>query len=249
MINKLISKYKPNIISFIGAGGKSELMKKIASVLRSDKKILMSSTIDVTRISEDQIDLIDYEFKEDYNLCRTYENGVYVMAGGITNDNRLKGLPVSTLSSLSKCFDLSLIECDFTQGRSLKAWRKDEPLILDGTDLLIYILDITMIGKILSVDTVHNVDVFVDVTGRKIGEPIELEDIVTLLRHKESNFESLGIRRMMFMNKVEDAHHEKNAIEIFERTKDLGFEIVVFGSIKNNVVTILKEEDENINNF
>lgn len=234
--------YQPKLISFIGAGGKSTLIQNIASKLRKDKKVLISSTIDIKRIPEDRIDLIDYDFKEDYNLCKTYENGIYVISEGLTNDNKLKGLKLDTITNLSNCFDISLIECDYTTGRNLKAWREDEPTIPSGTDLLIYILDVSMIGKKINVENIHNVDVFCDLTGKKIRSTIETDDIVKLILSKEDSFESLGIRRLLFINKVEDEIKEKYALEIYERIKDLGFAIIAYGSVRDNKIITLKEE-------
>lgn len=241
MLNKIIEKYSPKLVSFIGAGGKSSLINMIAAYFRDSKKVLISSTIDIKRIDEDKIDLIDYDFQEDYSLCKTYENGIYVISEGLTNDNKLKGLNKDTISTLSECFDLSLIECDYTTGRNLKAWRDEEPIIPCATNLLVYVLDIQMVGKRISVDYIHNVDVFIDITGKKIGDTIELCDITKLIKSKESNFEALNIRRLMFINKVERTIDKMNTELLFKEIKDLGFEIISYGSIKNNSFTLLKE--------
>lgn len=240
MFKNIIDKYNPKVISFVGCGGKSTLISKLSQIYRKEKKLLYTFTIDVKRVSESLVDLIDYDFKEDYDLCRTYENGIYVISSGITMDNKLRSLPLKSISSLVGCFDLSLVECDLTMDRNLKAWRSNEPIIPDETDMYVSIIDITAIGKKVNVENIHNVDLFCDLTGKKIGDKVDLNDIITLVDNKDSMFKNSKGTKVLFINKVEDEIQYDNAIYIENNIDKLGIDVIIIGSLKEDTFKILK---------
>lgn len=230
-------------VALIGSGGKTTLIRTLARENRSTKRVLISNTINMDRIPEFEVDFIDYEFREDYALCDYSHPGVFVLSYEIEPDNTLRGLPLDVLEAQMDCFELNLIECDESRQRPIKAWRPDEPSLPESTDITLGILDIKALGLKISVETVHNLDVFCDLTSKKVGDIITREDIKKLILNPDMMFRTARGRRVLFINKVE------NPI-MMAYARDLGHEIaqspnapdsIIIGSLLNETYTVIKE--------
>lgn len=231
-------------VALIGSGGKTTLIRILARENRADRRVLVSNTINMDRIPESETDFIDYEFREDYALCDYSHPGVYVLSYEIEPDNTLRGLPLDVLEAQMDCFELNLIECDESRQRPIKAWRANEPSLPESTDITLGILDITALGLKISVETVHNLDVFCDLTQKKVGDIITREDIKKLILNPDMMFRTSKGRRILFINKVE------NPI-ILEYARDLAHEIaqspyapdrIIIGSLVDESYTVIKED-------
>ena len=242
-LSDLISVNSCHCVAFIGSGGKTTLIRTIAKENRATKRVLISNTINMDRIPESEVDFIDYEFREDYALCDYSQPGVHVLSYEIEPDNSLRGLPLDVLETQMACFDLNLIECDESRQRPVKAWRPNEPSLPESTDLTLGVLDITALGLKISVETVHNLDVFCDLTSKKVGDIITREDIKKLILNPDAMFRTAKGRTVLFVNKVE------NPI-LFEYARDLAHEIgqsqnapdmIIIGSLLTKTYTVIKE--------
>lgn len=203
-LSSMILKNPTHNVALIGSGGKTMMVRTLARENRSTRKVLVSNTLNMERIPDSEIDFVDFEFREDYSLCNYTEPGVHVLAYDIEQDNTLRGLELDVLEVQMSCFELCLIECDESRQRPLKAWRGNEPVLPPSTDLTLGILDITAIGLKIAVETVHNLDVFCDLTGKKVGDIITREDIKRLILDPDQMFRTALGRKVLFINKAED---------------------------------------------
>lgn len=204
-LSNLILKDASHIVAVIGSGGKTTLVRILARENRATKRVFISNTLNMERIPEDEIDFVDYEFRQDYSLCDYSHPGVYVLAYEIDQDNMLRGLPLDVIEQQMDCFELCLIECDESRQRPLKAWRPNEPLLPSSTDVTLGVLDITSLGLKISVETVHNLDVFCDLTGKRVGDVITRADIKRLVLDPDMMFRTAKGQTVLFINKVEDS--------------------------------------------
>ncbi|KAF5064207.1 selenium cofactor biosynthesis protein YqeC [Proteiniclasticum sp. QWL-01] len=240
-LSRLILDQTHHAAALIGSGGKTMLIRILARENRSQRRVLVSNTISMERIPEKEIDFVDYEFRQDYSLCEYPKPGVYVLAYDLDQDNTMRGLPLDVLERQMECFDLCLIECDESRQRPVKAWRPNEPDLPKTTDVTIAILDIGCLGLKISVETVHNLDVFCDLTGKKVGDIITREDIKKLVLHPDMMFRNAKGTTVLFINKVENPITEEYA-------RDLAREIakspaspdrIIIGSLLNETYELI----------
>lgn len=196
-------KKMPQRIGIVGSGGKTTLIRQLAKELRDKASVLISSTVCMERIPETELDVIDYEYRFDYHW-QNPAKGIYLMAYEINPNNSLRGLPSPCLQSLSQAFDVTLIEGDESRQRPLKAWRFDEPKLPEDVDLTIGILDITALGQTISAKTIHNLDVYCDLTGDEVGDVITRQDLLEVILHPQQMFRQISSKTVLFINKVED---------------------------------------------
>lgn len=213
-LSDFILKNNPDTVALIGSGGKTTMMRTLARENRKEKRVLLSNTINMERIPEAELDFIDYEYREDYTLCAQDPLGVHLLAYQIEPDNTLRGLPLEVLERQMPCFDLSIVECDESRQRPVKAWRPNEPVLPYTTDVTLAILDITALGLRISVETVHNLDVYCDLTGKKVGDIITRDDIKRLILDPDQMFREAKGERVLFINKVENKILEEYATNL-----------------------------------
>lgn len=242
ILSELILQTNPDTIALIGSGGKTTLMRTLARENRKDKRVLLSNTINMERIPEEEMDFIDYEYRQDYSLCADSPLGVHLLAYEIESDNTLRGLSLEVLESQIPCFDLSIVECDESRQRPIKAWRRNEPVLPFSTDITLGILDITALGLTISVETVHNLDVYCDFTGKKVGDIITREDIKRLILDPNQMFRAAIGERILFINKVENSILEEYAtilareIARSSNTPDT----IIIGSLREERYTVIR---------
>lgn len=228
------------VISIIGAGGKTKLLRILAEENRNTKKVLVTSTVNIDRIPEAEVDFVDYEYRNDYGFRNSSEKGVYVISHAIDNSNRMRGLTLSEIERQLPYFELSIIESDQSKQRHVKVWRPNEPLISDQTDLTLGVLDISALGKRVNVDNIHNLDLFVDFTGKKVGSEIEAKDLLFLVNDPRMMFRTAKGKKALFINKAEGYQLNKAAYNIAAGLNYDEFDLIVVGSLKNRVYDVLK---------
>lgn len=242
-LSSFIFKKPFRVVALIGSGGKTTMIRTLARENRAAKRVFISNTLNMERIPESEVDFVDYEFREDYSLCEYKQPGVHVLAYDIDPDNSLRGLSLEVLEEQINCFELSLIECDESRQRPLKAWRANEPVLPESTDMTLGILDITSIGLKISVETVHNLDVFCDLTGKKVGNIISREDIKRLILDPDMMFRTAKGTRVLFINKAEDPITLEYARELAREIAQFleSPDIIIIGSLTNEYYEVIKE--------
>lgn len=242
-LSSLILDQSRHCVALIGSGGKTTLIRTLARENRASRRVLVSNTINMERIPEAEVDFIDYEFREDYALCDYSQAGVHVLSYEIEPDNTLRGLPLDVLEEQIDCFDLSLIECDESRQRPIKAWRANEPSLPETTDITLGILDITALGLKISVETVHNLDVFCDLTGKKVGDIITREDIKKLILNPDMMFRTARGKTVLFINKVENPIIQEYARDLAHEIgqSPLAPQVILIGSLQDETYTVIKE--------
>lgn len=241
-LSDLILKNNPDTVALIGSGGKTTMMRTLARENRKDKRVLLSNTINMERIPEEEMDFIDYEFREDYSLCADSPAGVHLLAYEIEPDNTLRGLPLEVLEKQMPCFDLNIVECDESRQRPIKAWRPNEPVLPYTTDITLGILDITALGLRISVETVHNLDVYCDFTGKKVGDIITRDDIKRLILDPDQMFRAAMGERILFINKVENSILEEYSTILAREIARAANapDTIIIGSLKDEHYTVIR---------
>ncbi|MBF4693542.1 selenium cofactor biosynthesis protein YqeC [Fusibacter ferrireducens] len=201
---------KSLVVSVVGAGGKTSLIYHLANQLKSEFRILVTTTTMM--------------FKPDVGLDHTiYQQGLQeralleklMLLAPLTTSNqvtglflnevgagldidgsqviKLKGVDQTLVDQIAKAnlYDLILIEADGSRRRPLKAYGTHEPVLPQCSDLVIVVMGLRGLNQPVSEETVHRLDQFSALTGKKAGDALHFEDLLTLFSGEESFLKSV----------------------------------------------------------
>lgn len=240
----LIDTFKINnkdIITIIGAGGKTSLMFSASSLLRNDYKVLVTTTTHIyvpdNNLYDKIIMLTHFENENYNNILQNNKNGVYVIGSHIVNNSKIKGLTFDMLDKITPYFDVVIIEGDGSKEKSLKGWNDNEPVIYPKTTKTIGIVDISSIGIDINEENIHRVDKFLEIINDYSNNKVNIEHLEKLILNKNGLFKFYKGEKILFINKVEDINKRKNALNIIKDIKNENQSYIdkfIYGSIFNN---------------
>lgn len=240
----LIDTFKINnkdIITIIGAGGKTSLMFSASSLLRNDYKVLVTTTTHIyvpdNNLYDKIIMLTHFENENYNNILQNNKNGVYVIGSHIVNNSKIKGLTFDMLDKITPYFDVVIIEGDGSKEKSLKGWNDNEPVIYPKTTKTIGIVDISSIGIDINEENIHRVDKFLDIINDYSNNKVNIEHLEKLILNENGLFKFYKGEKILFINKVEDINKRKNALNIIKDIKNENQSYIdkfIYGSIFNN---------------
>ena len=228
---------KKDIMSIVGAGGKTTMMFKLAEELRQCSKVLVTTTTKIYMPPKDMYDFICTDGERFHKYTDMKENGVYILGNGVNQENKILGLNEKQLSELAPHFDYILIEADGSKEKQLKGWSEFEPVIYSKTTKTIGIIDIRSIGIVISEDKVHRSKIFCKITGTDQGDTVKLEHLTKLIMHPQGLFKGAQGEKILYINKVEDPEQlvlaKLLACEINLRNDKIVNRVII-GSLKTN---------------
>lgn len=194
-----------DVVSIIGAGGKTSLMFYLAREAKNQgMRVLVTTSTRIRVPEESQYDSIDLSGKL-FSDREIQDAGVYVGGLPAEDPSKITGVRSDLLAYQCKKFDLVLIEADGAAEKPLKGWKSTEPVIADFTSTTIGVVDIQTIGKQISEDLVHRLEIFSQITGADEGENVQLGHLLRMIVHNKGLFGSALGREILFINKVESA--------------------------------------------
>ena len=129
------------IIAVVGSGGKTTLIKKLASRYRSEGKTVLITTTTHMFIEEDTL-LTDDAGAIMHALTETG----YAMAG-IPDGEKIRPLSKETFDAVCTCADVVLVEADGSRRLPLKYPNATEPVIPENTGELLVVCGLNAIGQ------------------------------------------------------------------------------------------------------
>ncbi|CEM61159.1 MAG: selenium cofactor biosynthesis protein YqeC [Treponema phagedenis] len=153
--------HKKDIVSITGSGGKTTLLFTLARELKMHGKVLLTSS---TKLSADvKPDKNEFLFTD----LKTYhkqkndikKNSLVILSSSIKN-KKLYGINDNDLESIKEDFDYILIEADGSKQLPLKAWKENEPVILNGTTKTIGVIPIDIYDKEITESNIYESDAF-----------------------------------------------------------------------------------------
>jgi len=197
------------VISLVGAGGKTTLMFALGRELsRRRKGILLTTT---TKIWDpepsDEFALFlsaSLERVKEW-IGKNLNRYRYLLVARDKLDNgKLQGVPPAWISELLLNPDVSsiVIEADGAAGRPLKAPREGEPVIPAETTLLIPMVGIDALGKALGEDYVFRSRIAAEILDQPEGSILTEKMIATLVAASLRNMPK-NARVVPFLNKAD----------------------------------------------
>lgn len=136
------------IYAFVGSGGKTTLIQKMADQYRAQGKTVFVTTTTHMLIEPDTLLTDDAE-----TIIRALQESAYAMAG-IADGKKIKALPQQIYEAVCTHADVVLVEADGSKHLPLKYPNADEPVIPDNADEIIVVCGLNAIGRRLK-DVCH----------------------------------------------------------------------------------------------
>jgi molybdenum cofactor cytidylyltransferase len=196
----------PEIVSFVGAGGKTTASFQLAHEIINHKAVIVAPT---THLGAWQTRFADLHIianqPEDIQLPA---EGVILITGGIDNGRTMpvNEAALSWLREYSKSHDIPLlIEADGSRQKSLKAPAKHEPPIPEFTDMVVVVAGLSVLGKPLTDEHVHRAEIFSQLSGLKINQTVTPDGLIRMLTHPQGGLKNIPphARRVAFLNQAD----------------------------------------------
>lgn len=222
-----------DVVCCVGAGGKTSLMFHLAQEAKElGLKVLVTTTTKIFIPATGQYDVLDLSGQL-FAAGPVPLPGISV--GGLPSPvaGKMSGVDTDLLEVQRKQFDLVLIEADGAAQKPLKGWNATEPVIPTFTTRTIGIVDIETIGRIICPSLVHRLDIFLGLTGGKVGEPITVDHLYRMIVHRKGLFFQAQGEKVLFINKVESARDRCHADQLRALLPQLK---IVAGSVHNGTL-------------
>lgn len=232
------------VISLVGAGGKTTLMFRLAKELfLGGRNVVTTTTTKILEPTPGETNFLfidpDGDKMKDFVQSHLDQYRHITVAQEKLESGKLKGVSPNLVNELSRVpgVDMILIEADGAAGRSIKAPREKEPIIPFNTTLVVAILGVDGLEKELNEENVFQPERVSKMTGIPIGERLTDEAIALLITHPEGIFKGAPplSRVVAFLNKVDIPNSREKAKsisqKIFEK-RHRQIERVVLGQLK-----------------
>lgn len=208
----------PELISVVGAGGKTSTMFRLAQELRAfGKKVLVTTTTNIAFSETSLADRLVIDSSRDISSLSRVEPGTIVCLGSsvVGDQEKLKGIERQFIGKIYRehLLDYIVVEADGSKRRPIKAPAHYEPVIPTETTRVIGVIGLDALGKAITEDYVHRPNLFCSITGKKIGDTIDRKCLTDLILSEDGLFKDvpLGCRKYVVFNKADHAGLEKEA--------------------------------------
>jgi probable selenium-dependent hydroxylase accessory protein YqeC len=212
----------PNIselISVVGAGGKTSTIFRLAQELKAlGKKVLVTTTTYIAFSETTQADrLILDGSKGIFFLSRLEAGTIACLGSGVPTDKgKLKGIDREFIDEIYQkhLFDYVVVEADGSKRRPIKAPVHYEPVIPRQTTRVIGVIGLDALGKTITEDFVHRPNLFCSITGKKMGDTIDRKCLIRLILSQDGLFKDAvprGCKKYVVFNKADRRDQEEEA--------------------------------------
>ncbi|MCT4633371.1 MAG: selenium cofactor biosynthesis protein YqeC [Firmicutes bacterium] len=221
------------IISIVGAGGKTTTMFALGNELKEHgKRVLLTTTTKILEPDESQKhDLFIVNEDIDINLDSP---SVVVAGSSFFKKGKLDGFSKEYLNNKIEedIFDFIIIEADGANRMPLKAPKEGEPVIPEKSAITIALVGLDSLGSPVDEGFVHRWEIFKDIVGCKQGDLVSPEHVMKILMDERGIFKGTpkSSERVIILNKA-----------INEKRKALGEEIKgLIHNVNPEIVVIIR---------
>lgn len=226
------------LVSLIGAGGKTTTLFHLAKELRAQGfKVLVTTTTKIFKPGKPHIDrlfLVD-ELQALVDVCAGIAAPAIVGAGrGVNQEGKLLGLPPAWLDRLNRegAFDAILVEADGAASHMFKVPAENEPVIPASCQLVVWIAAIKILDKPCTDDWVHRAGLAQVLLGMPADGRITEENLLWLVKHKDGCLKGVPAtsRIVALINQADSAEEIAAAQALGKKLQALNFAKVVITS-------------------
>jgi len=222
----------PQTVSFTGAGGKTTAIFRLA---REFPQAIVTTT---THLGTWQTSLADRYIiaKNLSDLDKITSEGVTLVTGEIEQE-RTKPVNHDVLFWLHEIASKKniplFIEADGSRQRSLKVPAEHEPPIPKFVETAVVVAGLSTLGKPLTDENVHRAEIFSQLSGLQIDQPITADMITRMLIHPLGGLKNIPTtaRRVVLLNQADTPETQSIGGGIARNLLD-HFDSVIVGSLK-----------------
>ncbi|SCI13321.1 MULTISPECIES: selenium cofactor biosynthesis protein YqeC [unclassified Romboutsia] len=223
------------IITVVGAGGKTSFIKLLAQKHRKSLRVLSTTTTKIYLPQKESYDkLIMKKSDDEFKFLKDF--GVTLAGRYINEENKVVGLNFKEIEEIEVNFDLILIEGDGSKKKKLKGWRDNEPVIYPKSNKVIGIVDITSYDMDINMENIHNLSRFIEISKCK-EEKVNLIHLKNMILNENGLFKNSVGEKILFINKVENERYKCLTKELIKLIKKENKYIkILYGSVKENII-------------
>lgn len=184
------------VTAFVGGGGKTTAIARLAHELTGSGRVLVATT---TRIYPPEFPVL---IDPDVDALREAFLRQAVVAAGSAHGAKLG--PPQNLEALYAISDYALIEADGARGLPLKAPAAHEPAIPASARMVVAVAGIDGIGR--PVSAVHRPERYAALIGKPLDAPVTPEDAATALLHPDGQRKGVNCPWRALLNKADDGN-------------------------------------------
>ncbi|MGZ8443581.1 MAG: selenium cofactor biosynthesis protein YqeC [Candidatus Binatia bacterium] len=226
------------MVSLIGAGGKTTTLFRLAKELRDQGcKLLVTTTTKSSKPTKPHIDrlfLVD-DVQALLDVCADIAAPAIIGAGcGVNREGELLGMPAPWLDrlNLDGAFDAILIEADDAASGLFKIPADGEPVIPESCQTTVWIVAIKILGKPLTDQWVHGSARARELLGLPAQALVSEEILLQLVQHEEGCLKGIppASRKLALINQADSPAEMAAAQALGEKLQKLNFDKVVITS-------------------
>ncbi len=229
------------MVSLIGAGGKTTTMYRLAKELRDEGcKVLVTTTTKIIKPTKPHIDrlfLVD-ELQPLLDVCGAILPPAIIGAGcGVNQRGELKGMPLAWLDRLNQdaSLDAILVEADGAESCLLEIPAAGEAGIPQSCQTTLWIVAVKVLGKPLSEAWVHRAARARDLLDLPTDSSVSEDILIQLLQHRDGCLKAIpsSSRKIAIINQADSPAEMAAAQALGEKLQRQGFARVVITSYAN----------------
>ena len=229
------------MVSLVGAGGKTTTLLHLAKELRdAGKKVLVTTTTKIFKPNKPHVDrlFIVEDVAALLGEAAKLDPPLIIGAGSKLDQEKLIGLPARWLDEIatSNHFAAVLVEADGAASRLFKVPSEFEPVVPRTTALTIWVLSIKVVGKPLDGTSVHRAETAAALSGMPLGTPVTEQLILNLARHPEGCLKGIpaASRKSAMINQADSPEELERAKHLGKALLQLEFDRVVVNSFADS---------------
>jgi len=239
LLDSPINSFKGQIISVIGGGGKSSLLKKIGQELvKLNLKVILTTTTKIEPFPNTGLVLLKGR-GQDIREELTYmldELKIVMVAKDRYKKDKLVGVDGEIVRKFKKYANIVLVEADGARQRPFKTHMPHEPVIPAATDKVIIVIGSEIVHQPLNDETVHRADLFAKKWNMALEAKLTRKIIAKELLSTAGYTRKIPITSniAIFINKTDlNLDGAKSLAEYLMKKCDYP---IFLGSIKNNSI-------------
>lgn len=201
---------RPNLVSFVGGGGKTSTIMRLANELKhAGQRVLVTTTTAMWVPSDPQYN--NFLLQKDYNAVsfgNSSPASITVLGGDLGGEKNRKLMGITPilvdLIYQMRHFDTILVEADGSRGLPIKAPAIHEPVVPSLSSVVIGVIGFDCYERSLDKNWVHRPEILANITGKGIGDMIDRQVFCRLAAHKDGLFKNApsNSQKILFFNKA-----------------------------------------------
>lgn len=244
-----VSSSKREMISFVGGGGKTSSMFRLAYELRDEgMNVLVTTTTKIFVPDKNDYDELIINESVNLDIFSLLKKGITVLGLAVSKENKLLGVSPDFLDQVFSAgiFDCILVEADGAKQMPIKAPSLKEPVIPLKTTKTVGVVGLGCLQQEIG-SIAFRPEVFAQITNSNISDVLDTKHIWRLIKAREGLFKNVpsASERYLFLNQAENETAQKAAAEIINMFMPDGFELdgIIAGSLwKNQFLDIYPHE-------